>query len=96
MEKFENKPIEYARFKTSYSDKIVFLDGKYQVSRKFSVRGFDSLMHKWTNDPIQVYTKILPLSALKENPSKSKIQLIYLRRMGLDSLLKPIGNKTFA
>ncbi|MFB3889203.1 MAG: hypothetical protein ACE14S_06900 [Candidatus Bathyarchaeia archaeon] len=81
MEKFENKPIEYARYKQSHSDKIVFQDGKWQVLRTFHVRGYDSLMHKWSL-PWKIGTKLLPLSEV--GLSKSLNQTVYVRRTNVN------------
>ena len=89
MEKFENKPIEFARFKSYFTTKIVFIDGEYKCLKTTVWSGWDSLLHKWVSN-IKTEKQILPLSELKEKPSKSVIQEIYVKRTGSNSMLKPI------
>lgn len=85
-ENFENKPIEYVRFKKNYSDKIIHQDGKYQVSRKFITKGYDGLMAKWVK--VKTETKLLPIETI--GCFKVFNQTVYVKRTAIDSLLKTV------
>jgi hypothetical protein len=81
-QEFEIGKIEYERYKESYSDKIIH-DGKaYVLSREFTVKGFDTLMDRWNT--VKVYKKILPLSELREKPTKSLELTVILMRETTD------------
>jgi hypothetical protein len=87
MEQFENKPINYARFKENSSDSIVCQDGKYQISRKIITKGYDGLMYKW--DVVKTESKLLPIS--EAGCFKEINQVIYVQRKAIDSMLKEIS-----
>jgi hypothetical protein len=85
MEKFENK-IEYCRYKQQKMDKIVLEKGTWQVSRKTVTLGYDALMGKWVK--INAETTLHPIS--EAGCLKSVLQTVYVKRVGTDSMLKPI------
>lgn len=80
MEKFENKPIEYLRYKSCFSDKIVFQDNKYQVKRKTVTKGYDSLLGKWSICDISF--KLLSLSEI--GAFKELTQTIYIKKTNVN------------
>ena len=79
-ENYENKPINYARFKKNYSDKIVYLNDKYQVERKFVTKGYDALLGKWVR--VNVKSEFFPMSAI--GAFKELNQTIYVKRTNVN------------
>ena len=90
MNEFENEPIKYARYKSYFTTKIVYVDGEYKVLKTTVWAGFDVLEHKWVSK-IKTEKQILPLSEYHTKPSKSVVQTFYVRRTGSDSMLRPIA-----
>ena len=79
-ENYENKPINYERFKKNHSDKIVYVDGKYKVERKFITKGYDSLLGKWVR--LNVKIELFPMSAI--GAFKELNQTIYVKRTNVN------------
>lgn len=84
----ENQEINYARYKESFSDKIIQENSEWVVKRLYKVNGYDSLIGEWVNIPSKSRTKILPVSSV--GMFKEIKQILFVRRKALDDLLKPI------
>ena len=85
--KFENQPIEYARFKHVSSDKITDERGKWECKRKTITRGFDPLLHKW--QVIDTDFSFLPIEEI--GCFKSVIQEIYVKRVAIGADMKELA-----
>lgn len=60
--------INYERFKKSFSQKVVFHEGKYQVKKVTKISGYDFLLRRWNK--VEEIVEFLPLSALMNPPKK--------------------------
>jgi hypothetical protein len=66
-EEYPTKP-NYERYKKSYSQKVVFHEGKFQVRKVTVIKGYDSLMRRF--DKVKETVEYLPLSVLNPPPKK--------------------------
>ena len=83
---FVNEKIYYQRYEHSDSDEIILKDGKWQVSRTTTTKGYDSLMGNWVT--LQKAVKFLSLSEI--GLFKSLNQVVFVRRTAIDSMLKTV------
>ncbi len=80
--------IYYARFKESFSDKVIQKDNKFVVQRKFKTKGYDSLIHEWVNVPSKSRERILPVSEI--GLFKDITQILIIKRTCLNDMLRPL------
>jgi hypothetical protein len=79
-QEFINKPIEFLRFKKNSSDKIVYLNDKYQVERKIITKAFDGLLSKWKK--VNVKIEHFPMSEI--GCFKELNQTIFVKRTNVN------------
>ena len=85
----ENQEIYYARFKESFSDKIILQNNEWVIKRSFKVRGYDSLLSEWVNIPSKNRTRILPVS--EAGLFKEIIQTIFIKRSALNDMIQSVS-----
>jgi hypothetical protein len=87
MNKFENQPINYARYRKVSSDKITDERGKWECKRKTITHGFDLLLHRW--DIINTEYDFLPMEDV--GCFKQLIQNLYVKRIAIGADMKEMA-----